>query len=565
MHSLHIGFAWLIASSLRASLLAVAILCLQAALRPWLPARCRYALWLPLLLVLVAPILPATRCSIENLFTRPPVVTTAQTASITPLTPTPQLPLTPAPIPGAASAIAPIDLLLPAWALGASAILATGAASYWQTLRRIRTHRVQPAPSLTAAIATAAHQAGLRRPPRLLVSIAIDSPAVTGLLRPTLLLPAAFPAGFTPAEARLILLHELTHLRSLDLPVTFLLCLLQTLHWFNPLLWLAFARIRADREAATDARVLSIAGGDPRAAYGHALLKLQAAPARFGLSLAFVGMFETTGIRSRIRAIGRHRPAHPAWSLAAVALIAALLLVGATHAQSPTPNSPAKGPQIELDARIIEVPSSIPVHLDGGKIPATLDGRTKTSALIQSAGAPAAFLAKIEGTPGVKTLAAPRVTTRSGNRAIITIGNNWLPDPKTKPVLIGETLDINPSVTRHAITLAATFTHTALVDMQVFKGVLLLNGPADTTGTAVLNLSGTTPLQLQTGIAVPGPQIGAPNTGKGVVSSTVSSNVTLIDGQTVVLTEPEPAATRPARLLIFITARLINPKGLPAH
>lgn len=70
----------------------------------------------------------------------------------------------------------------------------------------------------------------------MIKSSAVDSPAVAGLLRPVLLLPASFPQGFSANEARMILLHELTHLARHDLPLNWLLCVLQALHWFNPLL-----------------------------------------------------------------------------------------------------------------------------------------------------------------------------------------------------------------------------------------------------------------------------------------------------------------------------------------
>src|ERR1700678_2689827 len=62
-------FHWILDASLRASLLAVAILLLQAALRGVISARSRYGLWLPVLLVLILPVLPQSRWSVENLFT----------------------------------------------------------------------------------------------------------------------------------------------------------------------------------------------------------------------------------------------------------------------------------------------------------------------------------------------------------------------------------------------------------------------------------------------------------------------------------------------------------------
>lgn len=81
------------------------------------------------------------------------------------------------------------------------------------------------------------------------------------------------------------MLHEFTHLKHYDLPLNWVMCMLQAMHWFNPLLWFAFARMRADRELACDARVLSIDATDRRAEYGGALLKLQCMTPTHALSL----------------------------------------------------------------------------------------------------------------------------------------------------------------------------------------------------------------------------------------------------------------------------------------
>ena len=66
--------AWLSSTTLRASLLALAIICIQAALHRWLPPRWRYALWLPMILVLIAPILPTSKLSLQNHLTPKTVI-----------------------------------------------------------------------------------------------------------------------------------------------------------------------------------------------------------------------------------------------------------------------------------------------------------------------------------------------------------------------------------------------------------------------------------------------------------------------------------------------------------
>ena len=95
-----------------------------------------------------------------------------------------------------------------------------------------------------------------------------------GLFQPTLLLPVHVRDKFDPTELRLIFLHELAHLKRGDVIAQGLIALLQILHWFNPILWFAFRRMRIDREPATDALVLSHTGEDEKERYGLMLTQM---------------------------------------------------------------------------------------------------------------------------------------------------------------------------------------------------------------------------------------------------------------------------------------------------
>jgi bla regulator protein blaR1 len=352
-------FQWLLAASLRASLLAIGVLAAQATLQRWLPARWRYALWLPMVLVLVAPVLPPSRWSVENRFTRESLAMQAASRLLEESLPV-----------GLNSAADCARLTITSlpeqtsvwatWLLGTTVTLAVAGAGYWRAWLRIRRGAKPADPEVMAAVSDGATQVGLGHPPRVIASAGVDSPAVAGLFRPTLLLPAEFPSGLTQVQMRLILLHELTHLRRFDLPLNWLLYVLQALHWFNPLLWYAFSRLRSDREAACDAQVLSGEGVDRRADYGHALLKLASAAPQSRLDLAFGGAFEYASLRFRLLAVTRHRRSHPAWSAVSIAVIVSLILAGATRARfenRPVPLALAQNEASEDGLTIDRIPS----------------------------------------------------------------------------------------------------------------------------------------------------------------------------------------------------------------
>lgn len=99
-------------------------------------------------------------------------------------------------------------------------------------------------------------------------------PAVIGLWRPAVVLPADFAARYTPQEQRLILAHEAVHVRRRDPLANSLCALLQCAFWFHPLVHLAASRFRLDQELACDAAVMHAHHGMKRD-YAEAMLKTQ--------------------------------------------------------------------------------------------------------------------------------------------------------------------------------------------------------------------------------------------------------------------------------------------------
>lgn len=136
--------------------------------------------------------------------------------------------------------------------------------------------------SLQALCARQARQLGLRRCPRLRVSPAIASPQVTGLWRPTVLLPAGH--ALSADEAAMALAHELAHLRRGDLWLAWVPALAQCLYGFHPLVRWAMREYALHRESACDAQVVQHDHAAPQD-YGRLLLRLGVAqPMHAGLA-----------------------------------------------------------------------------------------------------------------------------------------------------------------------------------------------------------------------------------------------------------------------------------------
>ncbi|MDP9175827.1 MAG: hypothetical protein M3O30_18460 [Planctomycetota bacterium] len=146
-------------------------------------------------------------------------------------------------------------------------------ARFW---RQARTSSEKTDPRLLRIFDGCCREIGLptKRAPAVLVTSATASPALGGLLRPCILVPAHLPAELDDHQIRMVLLHELTHFVCGDLWMNCAWTLVHALHWFNPLLWMAESRCAADRELARDAMVLQHVGAASAREYGDALIRV---------------------------------------------------------------------------------------------------------------------------------------------------------------------------------------------------------------------------------------------------------------------------------------------------
>ena len=155
------------------------------------------------------------------------------------------------------------------WLLGtivALARLARGLLIGWQISKTAGSLRDS---GWTAMVAEGCAQIGVRRAPLIKVSTRIAVPAMTGVLNPTLLLPADCDQ-WSASCRRVVVLHELAHLRRRDCLVQLLADCACALYWFHPLVHGAAARLRHEREQACDDVVLG-AGTSPTQYADHLL------------------------------------------------------------------------------------------------------------------------------------------------------------------------------------------------------------------------------------------------------------------------------------------------------
>jgi bla regulator protein BlaR1 len=168
------------------------------------------------------------------------------------------------------------------WLVGLFAQLLLVARQWQKAHRVLRESTPLHDEALQAQCSQQARMLGLQHCPQLRVSDAIASPQVSGLWRPTVLLPAN--QILTLEESSMALAHELAHLRRGDLWLGWAPAIAQRLFFFHPLVAWAMREYALHREAACDAQVLQQHRAAPQD-YGRLLLRLGVAhPMHSGLA-----------------------------------------------------------------------------------------------------------------------------------------------------------------------------------------------------------------------------------------------------------------------------------------
>jgi len=230
------------------------------------------------------------------------------------------------------------------WAAGAGALGACLWTTHYRLSRRITSCRPLVDEKVLTLLEDCKEAMGLRVPVSVLETAAVSSPSLFGFVRPRLLLPTGLTRNFTLEELRFVFLHELGHIKRQDILVGWVMTALQIVHWFNPLVWVAFYRMRAERELACDALALSYAREEENQPYGRTMIKLLESYGCSAWAPSLAGTVESKSqLKERISMIAKYRKNSRGPALAG-ALFIGLGVVTLTDAQSGSSPSGAAAP-----------------------------------------------------------------------------------------------------------------------------------------------------------------------------------------------------------------------------
>ncbi|SFL57663.1 bla regulator protein blaR1 [Paenibacillus sp. 1_12] len=203
----------------------------------------------------------------------------------------------------------------------------------------------------------------------IILSDKVSSPTLWGCLRPQIIIPRSTGHILTSDELRYILLHELIHLKRKDIVINWIMHALLILHWFNPILWFAYFRMREDQEIACDTLVLNSIEANESKEYAMTIIKLMESVAQ---RLQSPGIAIISGnkkqLKRRINMIKHFKKSTHKWSVLGLTVLILFSVAALTHAKG-HPQLPEGSTSISQESTIQLMHNSLdPITTVRGKL-----------------------------------------------------------------------------------------------------------------------------------------------------------------------------------------------------
>ncbi|MEX1376163.1 MAG: DUF6034 family protein [Eubacteriales bacterium] len=129
-----------------------------------------------------------------------------------------------------------------------------------------------PADNVLSAFKRAKDRLGIKRPVDIFISEDITVPMAYSLFSPKILLPQNMIMHMDETKMELILMHELMHIKRLDILKNYLWLAAKAIYWFNPLVWIGYRQYVSDTEICCDYHVMKRLDEDLKIHYSQSLL-----------------------------------------------------------------------------------------------------------------------------------------------------------------------------------------------------------------------------------------------------------------------------------------------------
>ncbi|TWU46563.1 M56 family metallopeptidase [Rubripirellula reticaptiva] len=177
---------------------------------------------------------------------------------------------------------------------------------------------------------------GVGRRPKLKEVPSLHAPAMFGVFRPVICLPTRWRERLTTKQLEWVFRHEVAHVKGRDGLLLSMATLARSLHWFNPLSWIAVAKLQYSMERAADELVTLHLNETQVREYGELLLQFAAGQPspRTRPTIGLLAMAAPKGLGQRIESLGTPVRSR-SWlrELVAISAIGMVAICGLTDAK----------------------------------------------------------------------------------------------------------------------------------------------------------------------------------------------------------------------------------------
>lgn len=160
------------------------------------------------------------------------------------------------------------------WILGIITILMVMIISFIKTNRAVKKDHYIDDEYITDIFEKCRIKTGVNRKIDLVSSKSIKSPSIYGFRHPKILIPELLLQHKDEIEFKYIFMHELVHAKKNHILINYIIFVLSTIHWFNPIIKYGLNKMKEDMEISCDLEVLYLLDENENENYGNSLLDL---------------------------------------------------------------------------------------------------------------------------------------------------------------------------------------------------------------------------------------------------------------------------------------------------
>ena len=359
-------FKFVIITSAYASIVGIVILAVKLFAGHKLSAKWNYLLWTILLFKLIVPFGPESSVSLFNVAKPPIIINQAETdisnnfrayslqqSDVTMGTPIP-----------AKSKPKVSDAVPIIWLLGCVIMLIWFVATNISLSRKLK-YNLPANKRITSVFNACKEKMNIKKDIELIMQCYILSPSLFGTVKPKILVSKAIET-LSDKEIEYVFLHELSHYKHRDIFINYILLIFQMIHWFNPIMWYCFRKIRRDMELAADEKALSYLDNTEYKDYGKALLAVVENFSSSKVALNLLGMADQSkNITQRVKKISKFKKPKIMASIVAIVIIAMVGVICLTGAQSVSIANPDTDNKQDEETVVANTESGIELKIQG--------------------------------------------------------------------------------------------------------------------------------------------------------------------------------------------------------